>query len=841
MQITGSVSSVVTYTVTYNGNGSTGGTAPTDPNSPYASGATVTVLGAGTLVKSGNTFAGWNTAANGSGTSYAASATFAIAANTTLYAQWTPVTTYTVTYNGNGNTGGTAPTDPNSPYASGATVTVLNNTGSLVKTGNTFAGWTTNSDGSGTVFTAGNTFTISVNTTLYAKWTASGAASTTTTIGYNTGYSSPTTYGDAVGFKATVTPTPDDGVVVTFKDGATTLGTGTTAGGVATYATTASQLAAGTHSAITATFAGNSSFASSTSSALSPAHVVNPKALSITAPTIADKSYDGTTTAGTVTPGTLSGFVSGETVTATGLAANYSSANVGTYSSVITYTLANGTGGGLAANYSLASGTASGNIIAKALTITANSVSKDVGATLTGGAGSTAYTITSGSFAGAEGSGVTVTIAYGSGAAAGDAIGTYTGQVTASAATGGTFAAANYSISYAPGNITVLPPLVAGWDFQTTTGGGTAAVAATNSPLVYTANFGSGTIYLDGEFGSSNWTSLSSSPQVTAFAGTAVNADTAIGFSTSPTNISGVGCLALANSSANGQTIVFQFSMTNRVGLVVSYATQRTGTSFTNQLWEYSTDGTTWTPSLTNSSIPTSFATVTLPTITGLNGASTAYLRLTVSGATSTSGNNRLDNIQIRASAATSVTLSGSKVYDGTTTVPAASLTVVNNADGGNLTLSGSVTLASANGGLQSIIATNNLSLGGSAAGNYTLTGASGSVRINPAPGALTITTISNMPVSFPTNKLVLVASDAGVTLSVTGVSSTSTNGGTVSLSGANIIYSPVTSYTGADSFTYTLSDDQGGSSTGTVSVPSMPRPRSPGRASRWCLGQAPL
>lgn len=81
--------SAVTYTVTYNGNGSTGGTAPTDSNSPYASGATVTVLGnTGNLEKTGYDFNGWNTAANGSGTPYAAGATFSISANTTLYAQW---------------------------------------------------------------------------------------------------------------------------------------------------------------------------------------------------------------------------------------------------------------------------------------------------------------------------------------------------------------------------------------------------------------------------------------------------------------------------------------------------------------------------------------------------------------------------------------------------------------------------------------------------------------------------------------------------------------------------------------------------------------------------------
>ncbi|MEC5156963.1 choice-of-anchor D domain-containing protein [Chryseobacterium sp. MP_3.2] len=82
--------SVATYALFYNGNTNTSGTAPTDSSSPYTVGSTVTVLGAGTLVKTGSTFSGWNTAADGSGTLYAAGATFAMPANAlTLFAQWT--------------------------------------------------------------------------------------------------------------------------------------------------------------------------------------------------------------------------------------------------------------------------------------------------------------------------------------------------------------------------------------------------------------------------------------------------------------------------------------------------------------------------------------------------------------------------------------------------------------------------------------------------------------------------------------------------------------------------------------------------------------------------------
>jgi hypothetical protein len=96
--------------------------------------------------------------------------------------------------------------------------------------------------------------------------------------------------------------------------------------------------------------------------------------LSVTAPSIASKKYDGTTAAGVVTVGTLSGFVGSEIVTAAGSAVNYSSANVGSYSSAVTYTLSNGSNGGLASNYSLAAGSVTGAITAKDLVVNASGI-----------------------------------------------------------------------------------------------------------------------------------------------------------------------------------------------------------------------------------------------------------------------------------------------------------------------------------------------------------------------------------------------------------------------------------------------------------------------------------
>ena len=82
-----------------------------------------------------------------------------------------PIDTFTVTYDGNGNTSGTAPVDALSPYNYNATVTVLGNTGGLAKTGYTFNNWNTQSDGLGTPYAPAATFAIAADTTLYAQWT----------------------------------------------------------------------------------------------------------------------------------------------------------------------------------------------------------------------------------------------------------------------------------------------------------------------------------------------------------------------------------------------------------------------------------------------------------------------------------------------------------------------------------------------------------------------------------------------------------------------------------------------------------------------------------------------
>jgi len=98
-------------------------------------------------------------------------------------------------------------------------------------------------------------------------------------------------------------------------------------------------------------------------------------------------------------------------------------------------------------------------------------------------------------------------------------------------------------------------------------------------------------------------------------------------------------------------------------------------------------------------------------------------------------------------------------------------------------------------------------------------------VRVNYSPRALNTSagTKQNQPITFPIDKLLLFASDSdGDPLSLS-VSATSTNGGSVLLSGGSITYMPVNGFIGADRFTYTVSDGRGGSASAFVLVQVRP------------------
>ena len=88
----------VTYTISYNANGATSGSTPANSSFTTGGSATAVSSNSGSLARTGYTFAGWNTAANGSGVSYAAgNSSYSSGANVTLYAMWTLIPTTTTT------------------------------------------------------------------------------------------------------------------------------------------------------------------------------------------------------------------------------------------------------------------------------------------------------------------------------------------------------------------------------------------------------------------------------------------------------------------------------------------------------------------------------------------------------------------------------------------------------------------------------------------------------------------------------------------------------------------------------------------------------------------------
>jgi hypothetical protein len=96
-------------------------------------------------------------------------------------------TTYTLSYNSNGADGGSLPASTNS-YTSGATVTVLGNTGVLVRSGYVFACWNTQSDGSGASYAGGGTLHLNSSLTLYSVWVPNTV--NVNASGFLTGFSS---------------------------------------------------------------------------------------------------------------------------------------------------------------------------------------------------------------------------------------------------------------------------------------------------------------------------------------------------------------------------------------------------------------------------------------------------------------------------------------------------------------------------------------------------------------------------------------------------------------------------------------------------------------------------
>jgi hypothetical protein len=151
------------YVVSYNANSATSGSVPSNSTVTVSGGTLTLATNSGTLAKTNFTFSGWNTAANGSGTTYAEGATtLQPAGDTTLFAQWNS----TITYNSNG-AAQTAPTAVVTKGSASETFT-LNSGSGLTRTGLNFVGWNTRADGSGIQYAGNTSYTSAGTVTLYA-------------------------------------------------------------------------------------------------------------------------------------------------------------------------------------------------------------------------------------------------------------------------------------------------------------------------------------------------------------------------------------------------------------------------------------------------------------------------------------------------------------------------------------------------------------------------------------------------------------------------------------------------------------------------------------------------
>ncbi|MCD7947110.1 MAG: InlB B-repeat-containing protein [Oscillospiraceae bacterium] len=152
------------FSVIYNANGGTG--EHIDSDLPY--GSTYTILSAeeAGISRPGFSFGGWNTAPDGSGTTYVPGQQIMITGDLTLYAQW-GTGTFTITFDANGGEGSDIVSDI--PYGTLFTIPTAAEAG-ISRPGYAFGGWNTAPDGSGISYFPGQVIEVTGDIILYAQW-----------------------------------------------------------------------------------------------------------------------------------------------------------------------------------------------------------------------------------------------------------------------------------------------------------------------------------------------------------------------------------------------------------------------------------------------------------------------------------------------------------------------------------------------------------------------------------------------------------------------------------------------------------------------------------------------
>jgi hypothetical protein len=161
-------SAAAAHTVTFNENLSSGTSLNEGESSIGAKALTLYSQLSPAFINPNHTFVSWNTALNGTGTTYADGATYSFSSDLILYAQWIPAF-HTVSFNQNrSSTDATAEFETKNAPTTLTLFTKLSP--AFSKVGYSFSSWNTKADGSGTKYANGATFSFAADLTLFAQW-----------------------------------------------------------------------------------------------------------------------------------------------------------------------------------------------------------------------------------------------------------------------------------------------------------------------------------------------------------------------------------------------------------------------------------------------------------------------------------------------------------------------------------------------------------------------------------------------------------------------------------------------------------------------------------------------
>ena len=193
---------------------------------------------------------------------------------------------------------------------------------------------------------------------------------------------------------------------------------------------------------------------------------------------------------------------------------------------------------------------------------------------------------------------------------------------------------AGYNVTGAAAGVAIsdtIPPapsgVIASWNFDAAVNAATPKFVSPIPP-----NFGAG------ELRFSKWSGTSGS--------------SANGTNDDFTGVTGAS-LSLIGTNGNGGNVDLVFSASGWAALSVSFFTRGTATGYTSGMWSWSVDGVNFTTiaglntALTASEFLPDPTIVDFSNIAALNNAANVTIRYTLTGATGSTGNNRIDDVKI--------------------------------------------------------------------------------------------------------------------------------------------------------------------------------------------------